>query len=189
MKNIHAAVFALALSLLTACGNDPAADRAQAVATAEQSLNMANAPAATQPPEVTFKVTGAVNTEVAGNISVFCSNGGGIGKPSIEIEYVTTRTMLSLVLLPDASGTVALKGRRDEGVQPGRANFVHFRSEDVKNFDNGSGTVVIESMPTAQGERFIGTLTAELKDKQGNVINITADYNADAGYQSFDDCL
>ena len=43
-------------------------------------------------------------------------------------------------------------------------------------------------MPTAQGERFIGTLTAELKDKQGNVINITADYDADAGYQSFDDC-
>ena len=188
MQPIHTAAFALALTLLAACGNDPTADRAQTVATAEQTLNTANASDAAQAPEVTFKVSGAVNTEVAGNISVFCDDGDGISNPSIEIGYITSRTMLALNLLPDAAGTVALKGRKDEGVQPGQASFIHFRSEDVKNFDKGSGEVIIESMPRVQGERFIGTLTAELQDKQGNVINITADYNADAGYQSFDDC-
>jgi hypothetical protein len=188
MRLFPTVILALGLVVLPACGDDSTADRSPAAASAEQIVNAANAPGAAQVPEVTFKVTGAVNAEVAGNISVFCSNGDGIGKPSIEVEYVTSRTMLALNLLPDAAGTVALKGRQDSGVQPGQANFVHFRSEDITNFNTGSGELIITSMPTAQGERFIGTLTAELQDKQGNAINIAADYDADAGYQSFDEC-
>ena len=43
MRHIHTAVFTLALSFLAACGNDPAADREQTVATAEQIMNTANA--------------------------------------------------------------------------------------------------------------------------------------------------
>lgn len=188
MKFFLTVMLAICTAFIAACGNDSATDSEQAVQQAESMVSAANSPAAAQTPEVTFNVTGAVNVEVAGNISIFCGNDGGTRAPSIEVGYITTRTMLSLNLLPGASGTVTLKGRHDEGAQPGRANFVHFRSEDVKNFNTASGELVIESMPTAQGERFIGTLMAEMKDKQGNVIKISAVYDADAGSQSFDDC-
>ena len=55
-------------------------------------------------------------------------------------------------------------------------------------FDRGTGQLNIESMPATQGERFIGTLSAELSSKDGDAVKLTASFDADAGHQSFDEC-
>lgn len=143
----------------------------------------------TTTPEVTFTVIGATEVNGEGSINLFCDDGDGIAPSSfIEIGYLDGREQLNLNLLTGSSGTVALIGSDDPQAQPGQASYIYYRSEDGTNYNSGTGELVIETMPAAEGDMLVATLSAELSDDDGNSITLTATYNADAGMQSFDDC-
>ena len=181
MKNLLLIQLLLITAALSACGSETTDTPAQAAAAKVEAVQSAS-------PEVVFKVTGADEAEVEGRINIFCNPAFGANGAYLEIGYVTSRTDLELVLLTDASGTIELIGTRDQGAERGKQNLVQYRSENIVKFDRGSGQLTIKSMPAAQGERFIASLNAELSDKDGNVANLTASFDADAGYQSFDEC-
>ena len=180
MKRLLLIQSLLFTAVLSACGSETTDMPAKVAANVE----------AIQPvsPEVVVKVTGADEAEVEGRVNIFCSPAFGANQAYLEIGYVTSRTDLELVLLSDASGMIELIGTRNQGAERGKQNLVHYRSENIVKFNRGTGQLNIESMPAAQGERFIATLNAELSDKDGNVAKLTASFDADAGYQSFDDC-
>lgn len=178
MRRILPILLIVMMSIVTACGGDSGDTSGDA------SGNNADQE---QTPEVTFTVTGSVETEAEGNASLFCDDGDGITDPFIEIGFFGDG-QLDLTVLPDASGTVALLGSDEPDALTGQANYVDYRSEDRVNYQLGSGELVIENMPTAEGEMFIATMTAELSDDDGNTINIEASYNVTAGTQAFDDC-
>lgn len=181
MKHFLLIQSVLMTAIISACGGETTESPAKAAAVKVEAVQAAS-------PEVVFKVTGADEAEVEGPVNIFCKPAWGANQPYLEIGYVTSRTNLELVLRTDASGTIELIGARNEGAERGKQNQVHYRSENVVHFDRGSGQLIIESYPAAQGERFIATMSAELSDKHGNVANITASFDADAGYQSFDEC-
>lgn len=181
MKYLSSILLILCTAALAACGGEVADSPARKAATATSAANA-------DAPEVVFKVTGAEQAEVEGRVNIFCSPATGSSSQYLEIGYVTSRTNLELVLLMGASGTLELIGTHNEGAERGKQNLVHFRSESVVSYERGSGQLIIKSMPAAQGERFIAELKAELSEKSGNAINIEASFDADAGYQSFDEC-
>ncbi|MAU13749.1 MAG: hypothetical protein CL607_28290 [Anaerolineaceae bacterium] len=186
-----------AMLLLTACGSETPADDAAPTAemttdngadTSDTTADDANSDTpntSDSAPAVSYTVTGAVEAQGEGTVLMFCDDGDGIMDPFIEIGHIP---QLELTVMTGVSGTVEVLGSDETEAQPGSANYVNFRSEDRVNYDLGSGELVIENLPAAEGEMFIGTLTAELSDEDGNTINLEATYNAEAGMQSFEDC-
>ena len=175
----------LALLLLAACTGEATVDDTPTAEMTSDTVAETPAEMSETTSDISFTVIGAVETQGEGGVLMFCDDGDGMGQPFIEIGY---GAQLGLNLMLDASGTVEVLGSGETEAQPGQANYVDFRSDDGVNYDLGSGQLVIESMPAAEGDMFIGTLTVELSDEDGNTINLEATYNADAGMQSFDDC-
>jgi hypothetical protein len=75
----------------------------------------------------------------------------------------------------EGSVVVAITGDFNEG----RGDFY---------FMNPSGEFIIEAMPTAAGERFAGSFTVELTDRDGDVINASASIDVMSNSFNFLDC-
>lgn len=179
MKRILTFLLILTTIMLVACGNDTADDTTDDTGSNTSPINS----------EVTFSVEGTTEVSAEGNVSIFCDDGDGVFESFIEIGYLDGNSQFILSIPTDTTvGTIDLIGSDDTGANPGQATYLKYRSEDLTNYDKGTGELVIEEMPTAEGEQFIATLTAELMDDDGNTVNISATYDADAGIQSFDDC-
>lgn len=58
-----------------------------------------------------------------------------------------------------------------------------------RNFNRvENGSITIESMPSAAGERLIASVEADMVGEDGASINLTADLNVGTWSQSFDEC-
>lgn len=137
---------------------------------------------------VTYTVTGATEASVASNFNFFCDDGDGIYQQFYEVGVLADSQQLGLTLQSDVSGTVALIGSDNDGANPGDANYIEYRSAEFVNYQLGTGELIIESFPSASGESFIATLTAELTDEDGNIVNIEATFNDTVGFSAFEDC-
>lgn len=155
-----------------------------------------NAPAAEADPEVVVSYTGAREGETAvNNLSLFCGN-EGMPNTVNELEfYVINMPVLVGMNIPAdlQPGTYEIIGSDDNtdfsGATP-QADFEwrDMENSDLVNYDSGTGELTITEMPTAEGELFVATLTMELTSEEGETVNVTVEFDGDAGTQSFDEC-
>lgn len=149
--------------------------------------------AAGSAPEVSIRVSGDQTTSLETSGSLFCGESSMGGEPYyFELYAMQPPYQFNLRFPRDTRpGTYPIYGSDDpqSNSDSDRNAYFSWQGEDRVSFDQvGSGEFVLESVPTAQGERLVGTISAELNSDDGDTIQFDADLDLDAGYQSFDEC-
>ncbi|MGB7340891.1 MAG: hypothetical protein WBC91_18485 [Phototrophicaceae bacterium] len=188
MKRFLSFLLIMMMTILVACGNADTAD--EATDTSDDSItDTTNDTNASDSSAVTYTITGATEATVTANsFNFFCDDGDGVFEQFYEVSVLADSQQLGLSLQLDVAGTVALIGSDDDGANPGAANYVDYRDADLTNYQLGTGELVIEAFPSAAGESFIATLTAELADDDGNTVTIEASFDNTVGNSAFEDC-
>lgn len=173
-KLICAALLALTLA---ACGDAPDSQ----------------SQAADSAPEVNIRVSGNQTTSFENSGSLFCGESALGGEPDyFELYAMQSPYQFNLRFPRDTRpGTYPIYGSDDpQSISDSDRNaYFYWRGEDQVRFDKvSSGEFVLESVPAAQGERLLGTISAEVNSDDDDTIQFEADLDLDAGYQSFDDC-
>lgn len=159
----------------------------QTTATAENTSDPLDDEAAS---EFVINVTGAEEQTIEESGNVFCGNQGmenAVNQLDISGGIISTGYLTLMIPADTPPGTYDVIGSGDDVNMSGEAMTVAFDGE-MDNYRNGTGEVVIESVPTAEGEMFVGTLTADLSNDEDDSITLDVAFNVDAGMQSFDEC-
>lgn len=147
--------------------------------------------ASSSAPEVRIEVTGAVDSSLAANGSIYCGRGEGSDPDFMfELYAMSPPEQFNMRLNRDLSpGTHPIVGSDDEARDRGADAYFYYTGPDRTRFDRvDNGTISIENMPTAQGEMLVASIQAAVSDDDGASVNINADFNVSAGRQTFDEC-
>ncbi len=129
-----------------------------------------------------IKVTGALNGTLSGNAMIFCTRDG-----IFSLHLSGDKEIFSLNFPRD----IAIGEHKYEEEQyKSPLNAITIIYQDTKHgarYSHGKGIFNISAIPTKKGERFAATVKAQMQDKD-NSIDLEADIDMVAGYQSFDEC-
>lgn len=141
-------------------------------------------------PEFVINITGTEQQTIEESGNLFCVNQGSadaVNQLDISGGVITTGYLTLMIPADTIPGTYEFVGAGDDLNLTGEAITVSFNGEN-DSYRNGTGEVVIETIPQAEGEMFVGTVTGELGNGDGETITMDATLNVDAGMQSFDEC-
>lgn len=147
--------------------------------------------ASSSAPEVRIEVTGAVDSSLAANGSIYCGRGEGSDPDFMfELYAMSPPEQFNMRLNRDlAAGTHPVVGSGDDARNRGADAYFYYTGPDRTRFDRvDNGTITIENMPTATGEALIASIEAAVSDDDGASISISADLKVSAGRQTFDEC-
>jgi len=144
-------------------------------------------------PEVSIRVSGDQTTSFERSGSLFCGESAMGGEPYyFELYAMQSPYQFNLRFPRDTQpGTYPIYGSDDpqSNSDSDRNAYFSWQGEDRVSFDQvNTGEFVLESVPTARGERLVGTIRAEINSNEGDTIQLEADLDLDAGHQSFDEC-
>lgn len=168
--------FVLGILLLTACGgssNGEAEPRQEASASSSSNL--------------TATITGAVEKELAVRARFSCQD-NGISPDVYELVWGSVEQLHVSFPFSTEPGTYELIGSGAVGIGPGEASEVRYRAEATRQFDMGSGQLILESVPRAGGERAVGSLTASLSSDDGETVEISAEFDIETADYAFEGC-
>lgn len=88
------------------------------------------------------------------------------------------------------AGTYELVGSGNQQATGGPRFEVSYHSSEMtqSTFDIGTGELVLEQAPAAAGERFSGRLTAQLENDDGDMVEVSAEFDTEAGSAAFEGC-
>ncbi len=165
-KNYQRLAVVLCLFSFVACG-----DAENTTQTEKQKVS--------QKINANVKVTGALNGTLSGNAMIFCTRNGfslhlGGDKKIFDMDF------------PRDIAIGEHKYEEEQYKSPLNAITIIYQESGAR-YSHGKGTFNISAIPTKEGERFAATVKAQMQDKD-NSIDLEADIDMVAGYQSFDEC-
>ena len=142
-------------------------------------------------PEVRVVASGDVESTLATNGSIFCGPGEGSDPEFMfELYAMSPPEGLNMRLNRDLEpGMHPIVGSDDDARDRGADAYFYYTGPDRTRFDQvNSGSITIENMPTAVGEKLVASIQADVSDEDGSSISIKVDLSVSAGRQTFDEC-
>ena len=166
---------------------------AVAVTACSEAPDAADTKVADQQPEVRIQVSGDQSTSFESNGSLYCGESNMGGQPYYFELYAMQPPYQFNMRFPSSMtpGAYSIYGADDpESNNESDENaYFYWRGDDRVRFDQvENGEIIVESVPAAQGEHFVGSISADMANDDGNRIQLAADLNVETGSQSFSEC-